>query len=192
MLLAQYAHRLPADYDTGIIRARAKERGPLWDDLPDLHFKAFLLRESGRHGALENTYSSLYLWRRDEAFGSFLVDGRFKTVTDSFGRPRIETRFALDAARGPARIARFVYKEELAVSPDMDLQTVFKAEIERNRQTAAESHVVSAAVGVDAQQWKLTRVVVSEREPVATGKAIAYEVLHFATPLLHELESASR
>src|SRR5689334_4976620 len=111
MIIAHYGHRLPANYDIGLIRARAKERGPLWDATPELYFKGFLLRESGRHGAIANSYSSLYLWRQDEAFRDFLVDGRYKTVTDSFGRAEIETRFALDARKGNGDDARFAYIE---------------------------------------------------------------------------------
>jgi len=50
MIIAHYAHRLPADYDIGIIRNRAKSRGHLFDAVPELHFKGFLLRERGRFG----------------------------------------------------------------------------------------------------------------------------------------------
>jgi hypothetical protein len=51
MIIAHYGHRLPADYDIGIIRSRAHARGQLWDAVPELYFKAFLLRERGRFGA---------------------------------------------------------------------------------------------------------------------------------------------
>ena len=64
MIIAHYAHRLPADYDIGIIRDRAGRRGHLFDAIPELYFKAFLLRERGRFGAIQNEYSSLYLWRQ--------------------------------------------------------------------------------------------------------------------------------
>ena len=54
MIIAHYAHRLPADYDIGIIRDRASRRGQLWDAIPELYFKAFLLRghlvQEIRHG----------------------------------------------------------------------------------------------------------------------------------------------
>jgi hypothetical protein len=48
MIIAHYSHRLPAHCDAGLIRARVKERGLLWDTVPELYFKGFLLRESGR------------------------------------------------------------------------------------------------------------------------------------------------
>src|SRR5215475_3371975 len=167
MIIAHYAHRLPADYDVEIIRRRAASRGHLFDAIPELHFKAFLLRERGRYGAIQNEYSSLYLWRKDEGFRNFLVDGRTKSVTDSFGRPRIETRLVLDALKGDGNDARFVYTQEVDIPDDADLTSAFAAEIERNHAVAKEAGMVASAVGVDAQNWKFTRVLVSENEPVA-------------------------
>jgi hypothetical protein len=187
MIIAHYAHRLPADYDVGIIRNRASSRGHLFDAIPELYFKAFLLRERGRFGASQHEYSSLYLWRRDEGFRDFLVDGRTKSVTDSFGRPQIETRVVLDAHRGNGAEARFLYKQEQDIAPDTDLTSAFAAEIARNREAAQQAGVVAAAVGVDAERWKFTRVLLSEKELRGREPGTAYQVLYLARPLLTEL-----
>src|SRR5215469_17849443 len=164
MIIAHYAHRLPADYDLSIIRSRAKARGHLFDAIPELYFKGFLLRERGRFGAIQNEYSSLYLWRKDEGFRDFLVDGRTKSVTDSFGRPPIETRFVLDAHKGEGREARFLFKQEQEITIDTDLTSAFAEEITRNREAAREEGVVASAVGVDVERWKFTHVRLSEQE----------------------------
>jgi hypothetical protein len=190
MIIAHYAHRLPADYDLGIIRNRAKSRGHLFDAVPELHFKGFLLRERGRFGAIQNEYSSLYLWRKDEGFRDFLAEGRFKSVTDSFGRPQIETRFALDARKGTGGEARFLYKQSLDIAHDADLTSAFAAEIERNSEIAREPGAIAAAVGVDAQNWKFTRILVSEREPSGVKGEEAYQILYLAKPLLEALPRA--
>jgi hypothetical protein len=42
-------------------------------------------------------------------------------------------------------------------------------------------------VGVDAQSWKFTRIVLSEREPAASDSGTSYEILHLAAPLLDTL-----
>ena len=187
MIIAHYAHRLPADYDIGIIRNRAKSRGHLFDAIPELYFKAFLLRERGRFGANQNEYSSLYLWRKDDGFRDFLVDGRTKSVTDSFGRPQIETRFVLDAHKGSSEQPRFLYKQEQDIPIDTDLTSAFADEIARNRESAKQAGVVASAVGVDVQNWKFTRVVLSEKEPAGRDQGTAYQVLYLAKPLLAEL-----
>ena len=187
MIIVQYAHRLPADYDIGIIRNRAKSRGHLFDAIPELYFKAFLLHERGRFGANQNEYSSLYLWRKDEGLRDFLVDGRTKSVTDSFGRPQIETRFVLDAHKGSSEQPRFLYKQEQDIPIDTDLTSAFADEIARNRESAKQAGVVASAVGVDVQNWKFTRVVLSEKEPTGRDQGTAYQVLYLAKPLLAEL-----
>jgi hypothetical protein len=192
MIIAHYAHRLPADYDVQIIRNRAQARGHLFDAIPELYFKAFLLRERGCFGAIANEYSSLYLWRADQGFRDFLVDGRTKSVTNSFGRPQIETRFALDALKGEGREARFLYKQEQNIPLDAELTSAFAEEIARNRETAKQAGVFAAAVGVDAQNWKFTRVLVSENEPAGREQGTAYQVLHLARPLLKELPKVAR
>ena len=190
MLIAHYAHRLPANYDIELIRSRAQARGHLWDAVPELHFKAFLLRERGRFGAIASEYSSLYLWRGDEAFRNFLADGRTKPVTDSFGRPQIETRVVLDARKGSGREARFAYKQQFDIPADSDLTSAIAAEIERVSDTARQPGAVAAVVGVDAERWTFTRVLLSENEPDGREAGLAYQVLYLAQPLLAELHAA--
>jgi hypothetical protein len=192
MIIAHYAHRLPADYDIGVIRDRAGRRGHLFDAIPELYFKAFLLRERGRFGANQNEYSSLYLWRKDEGFRDFLADGRTKSVTDSFGRPQIETRFVLDAHKGDGKQARFLFKQEQDITIDTDLTSAFADEVARNREAADQAGVVASAVGVDAERWKFTRVLLSEKEPTGREQGTAYQVLYLAQPLLAELPKVAR
>jgi Domain of unknown function (DUF4865) len=187
MILAHYGNRLPRDYDLGFIRALTRERAPVWDARPELYFKAFLLREAGHFGAIANHFSSLYLWRRDDAYRDWLVSGGYKIVTDPFGRAGIETRFALDARRGPGRDARFATSEDLDIPLDGDLSAAFAREIERNREIAAQSDTVAAAVGVDTRNWKFTRILLATNAPDGNGNSVAYPILHLARPLLDTL-----
>jgi hypothetical protein len=187
MIITHYGHRLPANYDVGIIRERAKARGHLFDAIPKLYFKGFLLRERGQFGAITSEYSSLYLWREDDGFRDFLVDGRYKSVTDSFGRAQIETRTVLDAHRGSGKQAKFAYKQQQDIPLDTDLTSAFAAEIARNREIAQRPGVVAAAIGVDVERWTFTRVMLSENEPGGQEEGVAYQVLYLAQPLLAEL-----
>ncbi|MBJ9899834.1 DUF4865 family protein [Burkholderia cenocepacia] len=189
MLTAYYVHRLPADYDLDIIRDRVRERGRLWDDTPDLLFKGFLLREAGRHGATENGYASFYLWRNEQAFARFVTDGRYRVVTDSFGRAPIDTQIALDARKGSASTGRFARLETIEIPADADLDAVLAREIARNREAAARQGVGAAAVSLDPLRWRLTRALVPEHEPDDGGAGTMYQVLHLARPLLDTLEA---
>lgn len=192
MIVAHYAHRLPADYDTGLIRARAEKRGVLWDDVPQLYFKGFLLRQSGQYGAIANSYSSLYLWQQDDAFRDFLTSGQYGVVTDAFGRAEIQTWFALDACKGKASGARFAYKQDVAIPLDADLQKMYSQEIERNRDIAGQAGTVAAVVGVDPKNWSFTRIRLSTEIPGEDAQdGVAYEILHLAQPHLDLLPEGS-
>jgi hypothetical protein len=187
MIIVHYGNRLPKNYDLGFIRALTKERAPVWDARPELYFKAFLLREAGRFGAIANSFSSLYLWRQDRAYRDWLVSGGYKIVTDPFGRAATDTRFALDARKGPGHEARFVYTEDPDILLDADLTAAFAREIERNRAIAAQSETVAAAVGVDTRNWKFTRILLSTNEPNGNENTVAHQILHLARPLLDTL-----
>jgi len=189
MIIAHYGHRLPVNHDMAQIRARAGERGPLWDKTPELYFKGFLLRERGSHGAIANSYSSLYLWRQDEAFRDFVMSGKYNVVTDSFGRAEIQTTFALDARRGQSQAARFAYKQVFDIPLDADLPQACEMEVERNRDVAARPGTVVAAVGVDTQNWRFVRIIFSENAPNRNGAGTGYEVVYFASPHLDQLPS---
>lgn len=187
MIIAHYAHRLPSNFDLALIRDRARQRGPEWDATPELYFKAFLLRERGRNGVIASEYSSLYLWRRDEGLRDLLLDGRFRVVTDSFGRPDIRIRLALDARKGRGREARFAYKQEFDLPRDADVADACAAEIERNRSMVGNPAIVAAVVGLDPVHWRFTRILLSEDAPSGDAFGESYEVLHLARPLLETL-----
>lgn len=188
MLTAHYLHRLPADYDLDAVRARAKQRGAVWDAAPELVFKAFLLREAGRHGAIDNSYSSLYLWTSAQAFAAFLLTDRYRTVTDSFGRAGIATRVVLDARRGRAQTARFAFEETTAIPRDADLGQAFARALARNREKAAGPGVVASVTALDTLDWRISHYLLAERPDARPAEtAIAYEVVHLSQPLLHTL-----
>jgi hypothetical protein len=182
MILSFYSHRLPYNYDVGLIRTRAKQGGPNWDQLPDLHCKGFLLREAGRHGAMTSSYSSQYLWRNDSALREFFAGDRFDNVASSFGRPDVHTQLALDARRGKGATPRFAYRTEVLIPIDADLHAAYESEIAHNRELAAQPGAVLAAVGVDVGKWTFTRVLYSEKELPESDVGTAYEVLYFARP----------
>jgi hypothetical protein len=187
MIIVQYAHRMPADYDLAGLRRWLKERGGVWDAVPELYFKAFLLREAGRFGAIANNFSSVYLWQHDKAFRDWLVRGGYKVVTDIVGRAEIETFFALDAFRGKAGEARFLYRDDIAIPLDADLTEAFASEIGLARQRATQPDVILASVGLDPRNWKFVRVLLSETEPDASARGVAYQIVHLSRPLLDTL-----
>ena len=188
MLTLQYSHRLPADYDMQLIRQRAAERGPLWDNRPGLALKAFVATEKNRHGANGNLYASVYLWRDTAAAAAFLTGESFQGVIDTFGRPQVHTWLTLDAQLGPARQALALYKEIVPLAASADRQQVLDREIERNQLLTDCSNNVAAWTVLDPHAWQLIRLRLSAAAPETVEGASVYEVLYLAKPELEALK----
>ena len=192
MLLNHYHHRLPAAFDLQQVRERAMTRGNLWDNVPGLYFKAFLIREAGKLGAIANSYSSLYLWRDAAKLCDFLTDGRFSVVTDSFGRPAVNTALVLDARKGPDGTAKVLTLEEVAVPLDADIAAFAATEQERNLRDAMLTGTVAAVAGLNPAAWTVTRIRLLAEPPAGLSTATTFEIAYLAQPELSDLpDSAS-
>ncbi|MGV8921457.1 MAG: DUF4865 family protein [Pseudomonas sp.] len=187
MLAKQYSHRLPADYDMNIIRQRAIARGPLWDDIQGLAFKAFVVQTKGEHGALGNLYASIYLWHDSQAAAELIMGEGFQGVIDSFGRPSIESWLPLDARVGQAKQALTLYREEVPIAENADRQVLLKAEVERNQGIARQADSVAVVTAIDLATWRLIRLQLSSEAPRSGHTGVPYEVLHLARPGLDRL-----
>jgi len=182
LLALQYSHRLPADYDMHRIRERAARRGPLWDGVEGLVFKAFVARQRGRDGAIGNVYASVYLWHDSQAAAQFLMGERFQAVIDSFGRPRVESWLPLQAVAGRGGPARALYREERVLDAGLDRAELLEAERASGRRVADQADTVAVWSALDLRDWRLVRFTLSSAEPDAARAAAVYEVLHLAAP----------
>ena len=111
MLAMHYAIPLAGSEAVAAVRRRAAERGPLFDGLPGLARKLFLL------DAAEPCYATFYLWRDADAALAFLDGTFFQALAAHFGRPDVrlllshatDLPFAagtsLRLAEGPVRLA---------------------------------------------------------------------------------------
>jgi hypothetical protein len=183
MLIKQYEHRLPYDYDMDQIRARGRVRGAAWDDAQGLAFKAFALRERGRHGAPHHAYTSIYLWLSENAVADFVTGPRFRPVLDSFGRPQIRTWLPVAVQVGnPLREALSIYKHESDIAESADLVALRENETVHGERIAAHEDTIAVVSGIDVTNWRLVRFEISAaplREPEA---GIGYEIAYLAAP----------
>lgn len=182
MLVMQYRHRLPADYDMGRIRARVAARGALWDATPGLGFKAFVARERGRCEAQDNIYASFYLWLDPQAALAMLTDERFRAVTDTFGRPRVDTLLPLDVRAGAEPGAAAVLRhDEAPLDPGTDLAALRRAEAARNEAAMAEPGILARVSALDPAGWRLARLTLAT-DAAAESPGRAFAILHLARP----------
>ncbi|MBJ9660428.1 DUF4865 family protein [Burkholderia gladioli] len=183
MLIKQYEHRLPFDYDIDQIRARGRVRGAAWDDAQGLAFKAFALRERGVHGAPHHAYTSIYLWLSENAAADFVTGPRFRPVLESFGRPEIRTWLPIAVQVNDAsRAALSIYKHEFELDEEADLIGLRRAETARAEAAVTRRDTIASVVGLDVSAWKLLRLEISAA-PLRTPEAgIGYEIAYLAAP----------
>lgn len=186
MILARYRHRLPTDYDLGLIRARIAARGPTWDAAPGLIFKAFTLEDRSR-GASENAYSSFYLWRDTGAAAAFFAGPGFAAVVQAFGRPRTDLWLPFDVQTGPAAQARSLSIRHRSLPLEADLDAERHADAAWGASLRTEPDVLAVLCGLDPASWRVTRFALRAGEP-AFGDG---EILHLASPGLAELRGAT-
>jgi hypothetical protein len=83
MLAMHYRIALSGPDAVAAVRARAAERGPLFDGMAGLAHKLFLL------DADEPCYATFYLWREPDAALAFLEGPFFAALSQTFGRPEV-------------------------------------------------------------------------------------------------------
>ncbi len=83
MLAMHYAIPLSGPHTPDSIRQRARERGPMFDRMPGLADKLFLLDPA------DPCYATFYLWREPEAALGFLTGAFFAALSATFGRPEV-------------------------------------------------------------------------------------------------------
>ncbi|WP_027211364.1 DUF4865 family protein [Burkholderia sp. WSM2232] len=191
MLIKQYEHRLPSDYDMERIRERGRTRGLVWNDAHGLAFKAFALRERGKYGAHHNAYTSIYLWLREDAAAQFVTGPRFEPVIESFGRPPIQTWLPVDARAGHSGPALSIYREDVVVPEGASLGELRKTETKLNAEVAAHEDTVAAIVGLDVLNWRITRFTLSSAPLRTVERGVGYEIAYLAAPGLALLPAES-
>ena len=85
MLTMHYSIRLKDEAHAAAVRARVQQVAPMFDQLPGLAAKLFLL------DPLTPRYAVYYLWRDAEAMHDFLDGPRFAAMCEEFGRPLVQT-----------------------------------------------------------------------------------------------------
>ncbi|MBV8650390.1 MAG: DUF4865 family protein, partial [Alphaproteobacteria bacterium] len=193
MYAMQYEITLPADYDMGIIRQRVATKGSLFDAIPGLGLKAFLIRERGVAGAEANQYAPFYLWRDVAGMSRFLWGGGgFGGIVESFGRPAVEHWTGVAFATGPA-VAATPLGASRVVEPipaAADLAALAGREHSALAERARLEGVHSAAVAIDPRHWQIVRFTLWEKpNPALAGTR--YEVLHLSRPHLGDLVKAA-
>lgn len=184
MIAMQYSFPLAETYDMSRIRARIAEKGPLFDSLPGLVNKAFLLNDRAT-GSPFNEYATFYVWRDEAAMRDFLLSDTFQAVIDTFGRPRVRHWMLLDQM-GSADLTRatFAQREFVPLSDSAAPRDLVAQERAAGKALATRSGFVARIAALDVELWEAVRFTLwrDRRAAPHAVSAHAYDVAYVACP----------
>lgn len=187
MIAMHYNFSLPADYDMAIIDRRIRDKGPLLDNLPGLKFKAYLTARKGDPvtRSRENLYAPFYVWHEEEGLSDFICGPGFVALTESFGRPQVNSWVAWHAeTSADIRSARFATREVVAIEPHALLAELRQEESYAAAAAISHGNALASVVAFEPTHWTLVRFrLLAEAPADASQPGIqAYNVGHLSLP----------
>lgn len=177
MLAMQYSIQLPTNYDTALIHQRVDARSKLFDKLPGLLHKSFLLDEP------DKLYAPFYIWESVSQAQQFLLDDLFKGVIESFNRPRVRTWTVISQGHGNRKLTpTYGVREADIIAPEDHLDKLAQAEKTAQYDLLQHPDLYFHAVALDPERWELIRYSLWKDEASAQKPDAdciqTYEVLH--------------
>jgi hypothetical protein len=187
MIAMQYNFSLPADYDMAIIDRRIRDKGPLLDNLPGLKFKAYLTARRGDAvtASRENLYAPFYVWQEEEGLSDFICGPGFVAVSESFGRPQVNTWVVWRAdTSSDIRSARFAKREVVAIEPHVPLAELRQQESDAASVAISLGNALASVVAFEPTHWTLVRFRLLAEPPAEASRpgVRAYNVGHLSLP----------
>lgn len=187
MLAMQYSISLPADYDMDSIRDRVAKRGPMYDTLEHLGFKAFLITEKGKDGNKENSYAPFYIWQAEQGMLDFLSGDKFRGLTEFFGWPPVRVWTVVEVGAGnSAQRPTFATRELVPLAPHLDLYKLRSTELAAQQEALQSRRIHARVVALDPSTWTLVRFTLWDT-PVdlahPSSIVLSYRVLHLSAPM---------
>lgn len=177
MLAMQYTIQLPHGYDMNLIRARVKERIALFENLPGLAHKSYLMNEADR------IYAPFYVWNDFQQARGFMLNDLFRGVVQSFSRPRVRNWTILDHRYGNASITPGYAVREADIIPQEEaLDAVVKREMQAQAKLLENDNLFFHVIALDPDRWELMRFSLWRDRASAFAQSAdmiqTYDVLH--------------
>ena len=177
MIAMQYTIPLAMNFDIRSIYRRVEERATLFEDLPGLSHKSYLLCEEDR------LYAPFYIWDNIHEAQNFMLDHLFRGVIETFSRPRIRTWFILLQQTGSSpELPTYALQEMDAIAPEENLEALVATERKRKHDLLQHDGLHSYVVALDPDRWEIMRygLWANADQAVTSGadRVQSYKVLH--------------
>lgn len=177
MIAMQYRFDFPRGSDMAPIHRRVAEKGPAFDGLAGLEYKAFLVADAAL-GQPER-YAPFYLWRSATGMREFLLSDLFAAVRHAFGRPQVTTWTVLrqrsfDTTKPP----RYATQQTSPIAVDAPSEWIRG---EALAMATGHAGLYSSLVAFDPRDWRLTRLSLWHDRPPAASDVDLFHVPYLAT-----------
>lgn len=177
MLAMQYSIQLPENYELERIHQRVSERSKLFDALPGLAHKSYLL------DGQDMVYAPFYIWSDVEEAQKFLFDDLFTGVIKAFSRPRVRSWFTLLKDYGNTAVKpAFCLKETDVIAPEEKLENIIASERKDHEAKLTNPALYFRCIAFDSDRWEIIRYSLWEDKksaPKPVSDCVQeYEVLH--------------
>jgi hypothetical protein len=183
MIAMNYQIKLPADYDMEIIKNRVRNNGYKTDGFQDLFLKAYLIAEKGQYRNIQNEYSPFYVWNKTDGMNSFLLDGPFNSILDSFGWTQVNTWNVLHqhiSVQDKNQYAVIFYKKK---EPKTDFSKFCKTEKQLFLDTVGIPNTTAYIIAYNPTEWKTCHFLMStdvEQAKENANNSLVYELYHLS------------
>lgn len=172
MIGMHYDIKLPTDYDMGIIRDRVMNNGYKTDGIEDLLFKAYLISEV-KNGELNNRYAPLYVWKDSKGMNTFIFEGSFDKILESFGWQKIQIGLTSQVTlNSDFSQSNYVTEDLTCISPRASVKHV-------KLLPTKEEGSLGVVTIYNPDKWKYATYNFFKNKPVHLNKPM-FEILHLS------------
>lgn len=168
MLAMQYTIQLAMGYDMNLIRKRVEERSGLFETLPGLVHKSYLMNGD------DLIYAPFYVWDNLVEARRFMLNDLFGGVIRDFSRPRIRTWTIVDRIYGNREIVpTYAIRETDIIAPEENLNDMVTRELEEQAKLLAGNDSLHMhLIALDPDRWELMRYSLwADKKSAETGAA---------------------
>ena len=169
----QYTIKLADDFDMNEIRKRVKENGHKTDGFEGLRCKVYLISENKEGEEGKNIYAPLYIWNQSEGMNTFIFEGFYDNILQSFGWQQIQIGIPLHyEIKNEFMSARYVQVFEHNISQTIKMQK------------PAFSNEIKGYVGrlliYNPDKWKYSVFYFFKNKQGIQESFQVYEILHIS------------